>query len=472
MVLAPHPDDEVLGCGGIILEAIKKALPLQVVFFTYGDSNEWSFVRYRKRPVLLPRQIKRMGLIRYEEAIRAAQILGLSNDQLIFLGYPDFGTLNIWYFHWRQRPALKSMLTRARAVPYKNAFRPGAPYKGEEILKDLKTIIIKFQPTKIFLSHRHDFNTDHQALYLFTRIVLWSLEKELKPELYPYLIHFDKWPYPRAYFPDKALNAPKTLKEKIKWKSVPLSDVEIETKFKALEAHQTQLRSNKKYLLSFIRSNELFGDYEIIKAKDIVSETQIEEGAIYSVIPFEELSEAEKSVFVGIRAHSISLKDENLVLKVNISGFASERVRRMDKKVKREIRKIGDTILPESIEKIAQGSIEGFLPTIKEGIVPISIASSLPKNVGVSFYIFGYRYDQPFEDMPKLWIRVGRKGYNLFDLEKQLSEPIEVVREESELTVIVSLKLLKNPDKILINVRNNVESHTLDWISWRIIELK
>src|SRR5262249_5287881 len=51
MVLAPHPDDDVLGCGGIIQQAVQTRLPLRVLFLTYGDSNEWSFMVYEKRPV-------------------------------------------------------------------------------------------------------------------------------------------------------------------------------------------------------------------------------------------------------------------------------------------------------------------------------------------------------------------------------------------------------------------------------------
>src|SRR6266540_3581596 len=42
LVLAPHPDDEVLGTGGVLREASRRRLPLRVVFLTSGDSNEWS----------------------------------------------------------------------------------------------------------------------------------------------------------------------------------------------------------------------------------------------------------------------------------------------------------------------------------------------------------------------------------------------------------------------------------------------
>ena len=64
LILAPHPDDEVLGCGGIIQTAVKMKLPLEVVFLTYGDNNQWSFFVYRKHPVIMPKAVRKMGEIR------------------------------------------------------------------------------------------------------------------------------------------------------------------------------------------------------------------------------------------------------------------------------------------------------------------------------------------------------------------------------------------------------------------------
>src|SRR5439155_180960 len=83
------------------------------------------------------------------EAVAAARILGLGPGELTFLGYPDFGTFEIWTEHWGEKPPLRSKLTRVTAVPYASAFRPGAPYKGEEILRDLSTLVRDFRPTKV-----------------------------------------------------------------------------------------------------------------------------------------------------------------------------------------------------------------------------------------------------------------------------------------------------------------------------------
>ncbi|MFX0095046.1 MAG: PIG-L deacetylase family protein [Candidatus Hodarchaeota archaeon] len=478
LILAPHPDDEVLGCGGIILRAIKMNLPVQVVFFTYGDSNEWSFLRYRKYPVVTPKQIQQMGLVRHKEAINAAKILGLTEDKLIFLGYPDFGTLKIWYYRWRHQLPLLSLLTRARQVPYDNAFRPEAPYKGEEILKDLKDIIKNFRPTKIFVSHPYDFNSDHQALYLFTRVVLWDLEKELKPEIYSYLVHFDKWPYPRHHFSQEPLNPPKFLEDKIKWIKSSLTDDEIEIKFQALQAHKTQIEANRKYLLSFLKKNELFGDYEPLTLDNLSSTPQIGAGFISSIIPIHEFTEDEKSVYLGITEHSIALDNNNLVVAVNLSKVMAKQDDGLGEKIlstlfsERTEGGIMNYIIPRKVVDAVYNAIDDFLPTIKEGVLPVTIPSFMPKNVGVAFFIFGYKYDRPFEEMPKIWIRVGRKGYTIYDLTEEVPEPIEVVRKSPNLKVTVPLKILERPDKILVNVRNYLGVFTLDWLPWFIIEMK
>jgi hypothetical protein len=104
LVLAPHPDDESLVCGGLIQHALDMDLPVHVAFYTYGDNNEWSFVVYRKRPEVLPWQVREMGEVRHGEALKATGVFGLSEENLTFLGYPDFGTLHMWGEHWGDAP--------------------------------------------------------------------------------------------------------------------------------------------------------------------------------------------------------------------------------------------------------------------------------------------------------------------------------------------------------------------------------
>jgi LmbE family N-acetylglucosaminyl deacetylase len=419
LILAPHPDDEVLGCAGIIQKAVAARVPLRIVFLTYGDNNQWSFILYRKHPVVMPKAAEAMGLVRHDEAIEADKILGVTEEQLTFLGYPDFKTLDIWYSHWGESPAAASMLTEVRAVPYSNAFRPGAPYKGEEIIQDLKTILREFRPTKIFLSHPADHNPDHKALYLFTCVVLWDLESEMKFTLYPYLIHYINWPNSLGYHPEVALTPPAFFKQNITWRSIALTGPQVESKHNAIKQHRSQYESSKQYLLSFIRPNELFGDFEpvVLSARLAPMLLTSKSKEDLAELP-EQLIDSERVSFVGIEKHSVALEGDNLVVTTTLS------------------RPLGEA-------------------------------------VGLSIYLFGYRSDKDFKDMPKLHIRFGAIEHNILDQGRVLEKDIiEVVRKPREITIKIPLKILGDPQRILTSVNTYLGMVPLDWVSWRVIEIQ
>jgi N-acetyl-1-D-myo-inositol-2-amino-2-deoxy-alpha-D-glucopyranoside deacetylase len=418
LILAPHPDDEVLGCGGIIEKAHEKKLPLSIVFFTYGDNNQWSFIVYRDRPVVFPGAVRKMGLVRHDEAIAAAKVLGVKSDDLIFLGYPDFRTLNIWYSHWGDTPPVKSMLTKVNKVPYSNAFRPGALYKGEEILKDLETIILSFKPTKIFVSHPADHNPDHQALYLFTRVALWNLKDKVTAELYPYIVHFPNWPRPKRFIADRQLLPPAILNNKIKWQTSLLDSATIRLKYEALKKHASQFEVSSKYLLSFIGSNELFGDFPVVKLEGGTGVPySLNKSIIDSTNISTELTEEEKNLFVGIESRDIGIEGDNLVLSVETSR-------------------------------------------------------PLMKTAGLSIYLFGYRDDKGFEKMPKIHILFSSGGYKVLDKNHLITKyGLKVVSSRREKKIWVPLELLGNPKIVLTSARTYTAKVPLDWVSWRIIEL-
>ena len=418
LVLAPHPDDETLGCGGVIQYARERKLPLRLVFLTYGDNNQWSFLVYRKRPVLSPKTAQRMGLVRRNEALAAARDLGLAPDQLTFLGYPDFGVLNIWDAHWGDRPPFRSVLTRVTEVPYQNALRPGTPYKGEEVLQDLKTVLLEFRPTKVFVSHPADHNPDHRALYLFTRVALWDLETEMRPEVYPYLIHFERWPKPKGYRPSRMLEPPSFFRGEIPWKVYRLSEAEGVQKRSALREHKTQYSYSAKYLLSFVRPNELFGDFPPIALRTVSSEISLlPNGTEDSEETSEELTDRERAAFVGFEERFVKLDGNDLVLSIKFSR-------------------------------------------------------PLAEAVGASVHIFGYRSDRPFSEMPKLRIQFGAIGHEVYDQDRKLpEETLRVSRTPKRLTIRVPLQALGNPEKILTSAQTSLGDVPLDWLSWRILEL-
>jgi LmbE family N-acetylglucosaminyl deacetylase len=419
LILAPHPDDEVIGCGGVIQRALKLNIPLQVVFLTYGDNNQWSFLLYRKHPVIMPKSVQLMGQIRRTEAIEADKYLGVSLEKMIFLGYPDFRTLKIWLAHWGDRLPMRSMLTKVSAVPYANAYRPGALYKADEILKDLTNVITAFKPTKIFVSHPADHNPDHQSLYLFTRVALWNLEDEFKPELYPYLVHFKKWPKPYGYLPQIRLIPPGFFNQKIIWQTLTLTAEEIAEKNTAIKKHRSQYKSSAKYLLSFIRANELFGDFPVMKlatSTDIIPLAGQHKDSSED-LP-DELLDKERAVFVGVEEEFLKIENNALVFNLKLS------------------RPLGES-------------------------------------TGVSMYLFGYKKNTPFSAMPKIHIQFGMVDHKIFDQDKRLvSDLIQVERKAKEIKIIVPLTLMADPERILTSVRTYAGAVPLDWVAWRTLELE
>jgi LmbE family N-acetylglucosaminyl deacetylase len=80
LVLAPHPDDESLGCGGLIATACAAGRPPCVVILTDGRGSHPGSQLYPP-----------LGLIALREAetTEAVCILGLSARRLVFLREPD-----------------------------------------------------------------------------------------------------------------------------------------------------------------------------------------------------------------------------------------------------------------------------------------------------------------------------------------------------------------------------------------------
>ena len=64
LILAPHPDDETIGCAGIIQEAVSKGAEMKVVYLTNGDHNQISFIVYEKRLTLRTGEFIHMGQVR------------------------------------------------------------------------------------------------------------------------------------------------------------------------------------------------------------------------------------------------------------------------------------------------------------------------------------------------------------------------------------------------------------------------
>jgi LmbE family N-acetylglucosaminyl deacetylase len=273
LVVAPHPDDEILSAAGLLQRAAAMGLAARVLWLTHGDANRWSFFDYRKRAVLLPSEVRAMGEVRTHEALAGIERLGLPSSAACFLGYPDGGLMELWSDLARDGPPRRGRLTRAEVVPYASALRPGAPHKGAEILRDVTAVLRDFRPTKVMAPHPADRHSDHQAGLMFVQRALQTLADDMQPVLYGYLIHWPDWPAHSAresnedeivartrrdeQEADAVLEPPRELRGN-GWQNHLLSVEEIAGKRRALQEHHTQLASPLARLMAYVKANEPF----------------------------------------------------------------------------------------------------------------------------------------------------------------------------------------------------------------------
>ncbi len=415
LILAPHPDDEVLGCGGVIQQGVAMGLPIRIVFLTYGDFYEWSFIRYEKRPVVTPRGVRGMGEIRRSEALAADATLGAPAADLAFLGYPDFGTLKMWYSAWGRARPVRGTLSRATAVPYRDAFRPGAPYKGDEVLKDLTTILGEFRPTKVFVSHPADHHPDHKAFYLFARVALFDMAREVTPHVYPYLVHYTRWPVPFGRHLAEPMEPPDFLKDRIPWEVVALDGRQVRTKGEALKKHKTQYETTPGFLDSFVRRNELFGDFPPIELSGpAVPPPPRVSRESEGLMP---VAHEEQAHLVGVVVWTAKVEGESLVFSIRLSR-------------------------------------------------------PLAREVGCSVYLFGYRDGTPFPEMPKLHVVLGELTHEVLDAGRAVAfREIQVHRRGRDIQIRVPLPMLRQPQKVFASTQMHEGPVPLDWTSWRILEI-
>lgn len=80
VVVAPHPDDDALGCGGMIAEARWHGRDVRIVIVSDGAASH---------PRSLSHPPDKVKALRRQEALGAASILGLGAEAVTFLDLPD-----------------------------------------------------------------------------------------------------------------------------------------------------------------------------------------------------------------------------------------------------------------------------------------------------------------------------------------------------------------------------------------------
>jgi LmbE family N-acetylglucosaminyl deacetylase len=154
IVFAPHQDDETLGCGGTIIQKRQAGVPVWIVFMTDGSRSHKNLMGKEE-----------MKALRCKEAINAGKVLGVAEEQIRFLQFPN-GELN-----------------RRRA----------------EAQKQVELLLSEIRPQEVFIPSPWDFHFEHRETALIVMAALAQLNAkhifDIPPQVYEYPIWFwYQWP--------------------------------------------------------------------------------------------------------------------------------------------------------------------------------------------------------------------------------------------------------------------------------------
>ncbi len=158
LVLAPHPDDDIITAAGVIYHALARGDQVQVAFMTNGDVGGTA-----------------IGFVRQNEAVESqVDFLGMIEDDLIFLGYPDGGLDEIYRNYTLASdvylaPNGQSSTYGSRGLGRSDyhTYLHGLPadYNRPNMVGDLADLLAASLPDHIFVTGIHDTHSDHYTTY-------------------------------------------------------------------------------------------------------------------------------------------------------------------------------------------------------------------------------------------------------------------------------------------------------------------
>lgn len=255
VVFSPHPDDEVIGCGGIIQQALAAGKRVRVVFVTSGDGYPRAAATLLGKTVLAlgPEDFVKLGETRRAEAYAADRELGLTERDIVHLAYPDGAFDRV--ARATDGTPVEAVLTRQTASP-----TTGAPYTRAAAVAQFAEILDGSQPERVYVTDAADEHGDHSASH---EIVAAAMrESGSRSELFTFMVHTarDRWPDPGPCYETKTLDGV-VYPAGVPWPPpvrVPITAEQQAAKRRALEKHASQWILDHAYLGAFVKSEEVF----------------------------------------------------------------------------------------------------------------------------------------------------------------------------------------------------------------------
>ena len=237
LVLAPHPDDEVLGAAGLMAETLRHGERATVVVATDGGANAEG-----------ERAVKLVAT-RAGETRRAMERLGLGPAETAFLGYADGGLARAWGKHWRA------------------ARRDVGEVSATRLVDALRDDIRSTAPRTVVIPVPLDRHPDHAALGRFAMLALLGESSPARdPEVLAYLVHGDPgWPAQHGSHGCGAIPRPPGCSAAYTWTSFPLDAGAQALKADLIRQYPSQLGRGGR-LLPFAAANEPFTRGVVVRA--------------------------------------------------------------------------------------------------------------------------------------------------------------------------------------------------------------
>lgn len=274
VVFAPHPDDEVIGCAGIIMQALARGARVTVVDITSGDGFDAAAagLTHKKVDQVGPDDFFALSRLRQTQSRNALEILGGKSGDLIVLGYPDGDLGNL--YNSGDDKVIRQQFTKKNETYaliqkdyHSSAHGKPVLYQRSSVLGDLMELLTNLQPTEIYVTDETDGHIDHRAAFWFVRDA--AQQVGYRGAFYTYLVHgLPAWPFPPGVTPDRPFEsrtvdgevAPRGLP----WpppRRVPLPPEQAQRKLKSIRAHNLSvvgMPDHQSEMESFVKSEEVF----------------------------------------------------------------------------------------------------------------------------------------------------------------------------------------------------------------------
>jgi N-acetylglucosamine malate deacetylase 1 len=166
LVVAPHPDDEVIGCGGTIVKHAKSGNEVSLCFVTAAYTPDWSKSYIKNRKL---------------EIQKACEVMGISSKFQL-----DLPTVKL------------------DTVPQK------------ELNDKLSKVVLEAKPDVCYIPSYSDLNKDHRLVFESSLVALRPLAHRTKKILSYEVLSETEWgSFNRTFQPNVYVDVTKTFKDKI-----------------------------------------------------------------------------------------------------------------------------------------------------------------------------------------------------------------------------------------------------------------